>query len=209
MSDRSILIPGWDTRSLKTIREIRTRNENGDPIIEGYFVSFNGTYTIADGITESIDRHAFDNAIEGKDIRILTDHDTKLVLGRTTAGTAQIRVDDIGVWGHADINPNDADAMNAHARVERGDVSQGSFGFNILAEDTEVRDDGTVHFTIREVELFELSIVTFPAYEDTSIAARAKQAAGVIQRERQTWREKMKRRLSDGIKSTDEAQGAE
>lgn len=196
----------WDTRTLKKIQEIRTRDDNDNPIIEGYFVVFDGVYHITDGVTESIDRHAFDNAIDGKDIRILTDHDSKLVLGRTTAGTAQIRVDNTGVWGHVDINPNDTDAMNAHARVERGDISQGSFGFNILSEDTDIRDDGSVHFTIREVELFELSVVTFPAYEDTAIAARSAQVEEIRKRETEAWRTKMKERLhKHGTESTDEA----
>lgn len=205
MSKKQVISPGWDTRSLEKIQNIRTRDENGDPIIEGYFVVFDGVYRITDDVTESIDRHAFDNAIEGNDIRMLIDHETRLVIGRTAAGTAQIRVDDIGVWGRAAINPNDSDAMNAHARVERGDVSQGSFGFDILAEDTDIRDDGSVHFTIREVRLYELSVVTFPAYEDTAVSARAQQAEEAVKRQNDAWKQKMKERLSNGTQSTNEA----
>ena len=184
----------WDTRAEKQLQEIRTRNEGGDPIIEGYFVVFDGTYHIADGVTESVDRNAFNETIGG-DIRILVDHDTRLVLGRTGAGTAQVRVDERGVWGHVDINPNDSDAVNAHARVERGDVTQGSFGFGILDEETEYREDGSVHFTIKKVELYELSVVTFPAYEETSVSARKKQADEIKARTIDAWKAKAMTRL--------------
>ena len=179
----------WDTRAEKQLQGIRTRGENNEPIIEGYFVVFDGIYTIADGITESVDRDAFNDTIHG-DIRILVDHDTRLVLGRTGAGTAQVRVDERGVWGHAEINPNDSDAMNAHARVERGDVTQGSFGFDILEEETEYREDGSMHFTIKKVELYELSVVTFPAYEDTSVSARKKQADDIKAKAIDAWKAK-------------------
>lgn len=184
----------WDVRTEKKLQEIRTRNDNGEPIIEGYFVVFDGVYNIADGVTESVDRNAFDETIDG-DIRILVDHDTRLVLGRTSAGTASVRVDEKGVWGHVEINPNDSDAVNAHARVERGDVTQGSFGFDILAEETEYREDGSVHFTIKKVELYELSVVTFPAYEDTSISARKKQADEIKARTVDAWKQKTLARL--------------
>lgn len=184
----------YNTRAEKQLQEIRTRNEGGDPIIEGYFVVFDGTYNIADGVTESVDRDAFNETIGG-DIRILVDHDTRLVLGRTGAGTAQVRVDERGVWGHVDINPNDSDAVNAHARVERGDVTQGSFGFDILDEETEYREDGSVHFTIKKVELYELSVVTFPAYEETSISARKKQADEIKARTIDAWKAKAMTRL--------------
>lgn len=184
----------YNTRAEKQLQEIRTRNEGGDPIIEGYFVVFDGTYNIADGVTESVDRDAFNETIGG-DIRILVDHDTRLVLGRTGAGTAQVRVDERGVWGHVDINPNDSDAVNAHARVERGDVTQGSFGFDILEEETEYREDGSVHFTIKKVELYELSVVTFPAYEETSISARKKQADEIKARTIDAWKAKAMTRL--------------
>lgn len=184
----------YNTRAEKQLQEIRTRNEGGDPIIEGYFVVFDGTYNIADGVTESVDRDAFNETIGG-DIRILVDHDTRLVLGRTGAETAQVRVDERGVWGHVDINPNDSDAVNAHARVERGDVTQGSFGFDILEEETEYREDGSVHFTIKKVELYELSVVTFPAYEETSISARKKQADEIKARTIDAWKAKAMTRL--------------
>ena len=118
--------------------------------IEGYFSTFDGVYELWPGATESVDPHAFDDALTD-DIRCLVDHDTRLVLGRTTAGTLRLRVDEKGLWFSVDINPDETDAMNLYARVQRGDVSGCSFGFDILDEETERRSDGSTHWTIKKV----------------------------------------------------------
>ena len=136
----------------RTERQTRTREaafetrENGDEKrIEGYFSVFGSDYEIFPGATESIDPHAFDDALTQDNVRVLVDHDTRLVLGRTSAGTAELRVDDHGLWGSVIINPDDTDAMNAYARNKRGDVTHASFGFDILDEETEYKADGSVH----------------------------------------------------------------
>ena len=126
-------------------------------------------------MSESVAPEAFNNTISD-DIRCLTDHDTRLVLGRTSAHTFEVRVDAHGLWGRALINPNDLDAVNTKARVDRGDINQASFGFDIVKEDTDIREDGSVHFTIREVKLYECSVVAFPAYAETNISSRARDA---------------------------------
>ena len=93
------------------------------------------------------------------------------------------------------LNQSDTDAMNLYARVERGDVDQCSFGFDILDEKTEYREDGNIHWTILKVKLYEVSCVTFPAYEDTSIAARKKEYDQIKVRQTQAWKARMKERL--------------
>ena len=175
-------------RSIST--KFETRDDSGNLSIEGYFAVFDGVYEIAPGLSESIAPGAFDNTLSG-DIRALINHDTTLVLGRTKAGTLQLRVDNHGLWGHIDINPNDTDAMNLYNRVQRGDVDQCSFGFDILSEETDIRDNGDIHFTIKEVELFEVSACTFPAYEDTNIKARMRERDEIMKRKSQAWKEKM------------------
>lgn len=166
------------TRSLKTELKTRieTRQDNGeqDAYIEGYFAVFNRETELWPGAYEEIAPGAFDNTLSN-DIRALINHETRLVLGRNKSGTLELRADTYGLWGRVKINPNDTDAMNLYERVKRGDVDQCSFGFNIIREDTEWRDDGSVKWTIREVDLHEVSVVTFPAYEDTGVAARQKQ----------------------------------
>ena len=184
-----------ETRKMHTAStEFKTRDDNGALAIEGYFAVFDSIYEIAQGMSESIAQGAFDNTLSG-DIRALINHDTTLVLGRTKAGTLQLRTDSHGLWGHIDINPNDTDAMNLYNRVQRGDVDQCSFGFDILNEETDFREDGTVHWTIKEVKLYEVSPCTFPAYEETSIAARAKERNDLLKRRSDAWKEEQMKKL--------------
>lgn len=176
--------------------QFRAAIDGADKYIEGYFSVFDGLYELWPGAAESIGRTAFDGALSD-DIRALIDHETRLVLGRNTAGTLELKVDSIGLWGRIKINPNDQDAMNLYARVERGDVSQCSFGFDILDEETLYRDDGTVHWIIKRVKLYEVSVVTFPAYDDTSVAARKRDYEQIRARQTMVWREGMKVRLKN------------
>ena len=172
----------------------QTREAEDGYHIEGYFAVFNSIYEIFPGATESIAPGAFSQTL-GNDIRALIDHETRLVLGRNKAGTLTLREDSRGLWGDIRINPNDQDAMNLYERVKRGDVDQCSFGFDIESEDTEYHDDGTVHWTIRKVRLYEVSVCTFPAYESTYVSARKRDYATIQARETQTWKEKQIRRL--------------
>ncbi|MBR2555169.1 MAG: HK97 family phage prohead protease [Aeriscardovia sp.] len=174
--------------------QFSTRDDNGNLAIEGYFAVYDSVYQIAPDLSESIAQGAFDNTISD-DIRALINHDTTLVLGRTKAGTLQLRTDSHGLWGHIDINPNDSDAMNLYNRVQRGDVDQCSFGFDIINEETDFREDGSVHWTIKEVKLYEVSPCTFPAYEETNIAARTQQRDELLKRRNESWKEKMLKKL--------------
>ena len=182
--------------------EFMTREEEGNKSIEGYFAVFNSVYDIAPGMSESIAPGAFSKSLAG-DIRALVNHDTSLVLGRTKAGTLVLREDSRGLWGHIDINPNDVAAMDLYARVQRGDVDQCSFGFEIRSQDTDIKEDGSIHWTLTEIELYEVSCCTFPAYEETSISARTAERDNIRKRETEAWREKAKARLKDGTESTD------
>lgn len=184
-----------DIRQVRsTHTEFNTRDDSGNLSIEGYFAVFDSNYEIAPGMSESIAPGAFDNTLSG-DIRALINHDTTLVLGRTKANTLQLKTDAHGLWGHIDINPNDTDAMNLYNRVQRGDVDQCSFGFNILNEETDFRENGDIHWTIKEVELFEVSPCTFPAYEETNIAARERERETLMKRKSEAWKADMLKKL--------------
>ena len=179
-------------RSVPT--EFKTREDGDNLSIEGYFAVFDSNYEIAPGMSESIAQGAFSRTISG-DIRALINHDTTLVLGRTKANTLQLKEDAHGLWGHIDINPNDGDAMNLYERVKRGDVDGCSFGFNPTDEETEIRENGDVHWTIKAVDLFEVSACTFPAYEATNISARSAEAEDLRRRKHEAWKERMKELL--------------
>lgn len=187
-----------EMRKQRQVRSIATNfraaEDGQEKYIEGYFAVFGGLYEIWPGATESIDPGAFDGAL-GDDIRALIDHETRLVLGRNKAGTLELKVDTHGLWGRIKINQDDTDAMNLYHRVQRGDVDQCSFGFDILEEETDYRDDGTIHWTIKKVKLYEVSCVTFPAYTDTSIAARKRDYEAIKKRALEAWKTKAKERL--------------
>lgn len=175
--------------------EFQTREDGGELTIEGYFAVFNSNYEIWEGASESIAPGAFDSSMSG-DIRALTNHDTTLVLGRTKANTLELKTDSHGLWGRVRINPNDSEAMNTYERVKRGDVDQCSIGFLIRSQETDFREDGSIHWTITDVELFEVSVCTFPAYEETSVSARRKDAAEIRSRQLEAWKLQMKDRLT-------------
>lgn len=172
----------------------QARDTGGDMYIEGYFSVFDSPYQVFEGCEEVIARGAFEGTL-GEDVRALTNHDTRLVLGRTKAGTLTLREDDKGLWGSVKINGADQDAVNLYRRVQRGDVDQCSFGFFIESETRAVLEDGTVRYTINKVRLLEVSVVTFPAYEETSVSARARAEEQIRARERAEMKEALKKRL--------------
>jgi HK97 family phage prohead protease len=177
--------------------DFQTRaEENGDLYISGYFSVFNSNYEIFPGATESIANTAFDEAL-ADDIRCLIDHKSMYVLGRTKAGTLSLRVDSRGLWGDVKINQNDQDAMNLYERVKRGDVDQCSFGFDILEEEFEDRGD-SVHWTIKKVRLYEVSVVTFPAYQDTSVTTRGKQLDEIKKKSADAFKQRTISKLKGG-----------
>ena len=184
-------------RQLRSVvTEFSTREDGNTPHISGYFAVFNSIYEIAPGMSESIAPGAFSRTLSN-DVRALINHDTTLVLGRTKAHTLELREDERGLWGDVTINPNDGDAMNLYERVKRGDVDQCSFGFEIINEETDFREDGSVHWTIKEVNLFEVSACTFPAYEATNISAREAQRADLQARSLAAWKERKKEELKN------------
>lgn len=189
------------------IHDLQTRNDSDtDLYLEGRFVVYNSDYQVWDGATESIAPGAFRNSIHD-DVRALYNHNDDIVLGRTSAGTFSLEDREDGLWGRIKINRNDTDAMNAYERVQRGDISGCSFGFNIKSEETENRADGTVHWTITEVDpLFECSVCTFPAYQATHVSARGRDFDAMKKRKLELRKQGILKRIrgeNDGNQSTD------
>ena len=193
------------TRSLNSeMCKLKTRADGeSDMYIEGYFVVYNRETELWPGYFEQVAPEALNNTL-GNDIRALINHDSTLVLGRNKAGTLELKSDGHGLWGSVKINPNDSDAMNLYERVRRQDVSQCSFGFNIVNEEDEFRDDGTIHTILKEIDLWETSIVTFPAYEETGVQARKKDFEQQRERQLDVRKKKLLERVKNyGNKTTD------
>lgn len=160
--------------------KLNTRSENNDNdlYIEGYFAVFNSETKIWRNSFEKIAKGCFTETIKNGDIRCLFNHDDKLVLGRNTSGTLELREDSKGLWGKVKINRDDTQAMDIYQRVKRGDISGCSFGFYPTDVKTEIveRDDGSIeyHNTVIQSNIDEVSICTYPAYKDTEIQARSR-----------------------------------
>lgn len=189
----------YQVRNFRSL-DLNANDEAAEKIISGYFIVFNSETELYEGCFEEIAPESFDN-VDLSDVRALIDHDTSKVLGRTKSGTLTLSVDAKGVYGEIKVNENDTEAMNLYSRVQRGDVDQCSFGFNILDEAMETRDDGSYKFMIKAIELFEVSVVTFPAYADTAVEARSKQIENMEKREFLAKKSKLEEKLN-GLKTT-------
>lgn len=193
-----------ERRVIQTKEAFKTREEDGKRYVEGYFSVFNQPYEVFPGWIEEIAPGAFARTLrEGKDVKVLWNHNSDIVLGSTQNRTATLREDDIGLFGSGEINEEDQDAKNGYARVSRGDVRGCSFGFDIRGIEESWDDDGTYRTRITDVELYEVSPCTFPAYSQTSISARngevfedaKKRFDEAQEQKRKEWRENMKKRM--------------
>ena len=135
---------------------------------------FNSPTELWEGLNEVIKPGAFSRALSNSDVRCLFDHDWGKVLGRTRSGTLKLEEDDKGLRFEVEL-PNTTVANDLIQSMSRGDINQCSFGF-IPTEETWDYNTDPVLRTVNEVELFEVSIVSLPAYEDTEATlARSKQ----------------------------------
>ena len=182
-------------------REIRTMchevraapDAGGEPAFEGYAAVFDTWSEDLGGFREKIARGAFSKALErGDDVRALFNHDPNYVLGRTKAGTLELTEDENGLRFRVQLPSDIGWARDLYRSVQRGDISQCSFAFMVEDEDWARGQSGDER-TIRSARLFDVSIVTYPAYEATSVQARCrkeKSAGNAIRRMRLALKEK-------------------
>ena len=151
---------------------IELRSDDGEHRISGYAATFNTLSENLGGFREQIRAGAFDDVLID-DVRALFNHDPSMILGRTKAGTLHLDSDNTGL--RYTIDPPDTQyARDLHKSIERADVTQSSFAFQIEDDDWNEDDDGRIIRTIKKVKrLFDISPVTYPAYPDTSVAARS------------------------------------
>jgi len=154
------------------ISELRTiTNDKGLKTITGYAAVFNSLSEDLGGFREKIDREAFAKTIQNADVRALFNHDKNYVLGRTKSGTLKLSSDEHGLKIE-NIPPDTQWARDLLVSIDRGDVNQMSFGFRTISDKWEKRDKEDIR-TLLEVELFDISPVTFPAYPDTEVGLRS------------------------------------
>lgn len=152
------------------LENVETRAEDDKRTLVGYAAVFNSPADIGGWWIETIAPGAFANSIGG-DVRALVDHDAGRVIGRTKSGTLRLSEDSKGLRIEVDI-PNTTDGNDLWTLVERGDISGMSFGF-VVTKQTWDETVEPAKRTIEEVELFEVSAVAWPAFDDTSIGKRS------------------------------------
>jgi hypothetical protein len=151
---------------------------DGTPTIEGYGAVFNDETVIYDFFRERILPGAFKDSIAQDDIRVAFNHSPNFILGRTSAKTATVDEDATGLKYTA--TPPDTQAgRDTVTSIKRGDITGSSFAFKIENDQDEEWDysetkKGMLPLrTIKRARLFELGPVAFPAYENTTVSARA------------------------------------
>ena len=147
--------------------ELRVEGDES-PKIRGYAAVFGELSENLGGFREKISAGAFAKSLDA-DVRALWNHDPGVVLGRTKSGTLRLEEDERGLF--VEIDPP-TEARSYIESIQRGDVDQMSFGFRVVKDAWEQTDDYSIR-TLIEVDLFDVSPVTFPAYPQTSVAIRS------------------------------------
>lgn len=171
-------IPGRVTVRSKTV-DAEGRAAEPTEVIDGYGALFGSETVIGSWFREVLDPHCFDAAIGRDDVRGLFNHDPNLILGRNKAGTMELVVDASGLR-YVITPPDTSYAKDLRESIRRGDVSGSSFAFRATKEMWTEPPAGSQELplrTILECELFDVSPVTYPAYEETSVSVQARSKA--------------------------------
>ncbi len=153
------------------ISEIRTAEDDEGKHIEGYAAVFNKFSVPIYGFREKIAPGAFKKTIKKEDIRALFNHDDNFVLGRNTADTLELKEDKKGLFTRT-TPPDTQWAKDLLVSIDRGDITGMSFQFRTITDEYNMQDGNLIR-TLKEVKLYDISPVTFPAYPDTSVSVRA------------------------------------
>lgn len=164
---------GIERRAYQPV-EVRVSDDGDVPKIVGHaavFDELSEPLGFMYPFREKIERGAFRESIGTDDVRALWNHNPDWVLGRNKAGTLRMREDDRGLA--VEINPPDTQwARDLLTSIRRGDVNQMSFGFQVIEEEWSTENGESIR-TLKKVRLFDVSVVTYPAYPQTDVAVRS------------------------------------
>ena len=160
-------------RRIMSVEDVDMRIEGDDkPKIVGYAAKFNKWSEDLGGFREKIHPKAFDEVLDKADVRALKNHDPNLILGRTTSGTLSLKTNKLGLRFEIEP-PNTSTGKDTVEEIRRKDITGCSFAFTTARDDWNYLEDGKVERTIMKVaDLYDVGPVTYPAYPDTTVAAR-------------------------------------
>lgn len=160
-----------ERRTYANTIEVRAQDDGSFRAV-GYAAVFDKLSEPLGGFVEKIGTGAFTKTAKEADVRALFNHDPSLLLGRSTAGTLKLDVDERGLKYEIDLPPTQL-GRDVAKLIERGDISGSSFGFKAIDDDWDEDDEGRLVRTLNEVRLYDVGPVTFPAYTDTEVDLRS------------------------------------
>jgi HK97 family phage prohead protease len=163
--------------------EFEVRSEGGKFNFYGYALKWDARSQNLGGFRERVAQGATAEAIDLDDIRALYNHDPNLILGRNRSGTLRLSEDSTGL--HYDVDmPDTTYARDLATSMERGDVSQSSFGFRVKSDGDSWTedDDGFPLRTLTRISLFDVSPVTYPAYTDSTSGVGSRALASLAEK---------------------------
>ena len=162
------------------VAETRADGDKSVKKLRGHAAVFGPLSSNLGGFREKIAPGAFDKVLDN-DVRAVFNHDINMILGRSSAGTLRVSVDDVGLAYEIDL-PDTSYARDLHESVKRGDIKENSFKFTVMEDEWEENEEGTVRTITQVGRLLDVGPVAFPAYPDATIAQRSMDA----------WKEKSK-----------------
>ena len=176
-----------ERRFIKSEFEIRKASETDPVKISGIAAVVNSPTILYESnsngqlfrMIEIVKPGAFDDCLDN-DVRALVNHNPEKILGRTKAGTLRLSVDGKGNLGYEIDPPETSYSKDLQESINRGDISQSSFAFDVApdGQTREVKETDSEYIVTRTItkfaNLYDVSPVTFPAYEDTETSIRSK-----------------------------------
>ena len=164
--------PNKEVRTFN-VQDLELRMEGDKPTVVGYGAVFNSMSNDLGGFREFIAPNAFEGRLED-DVRFLINHDANLILARTTNGTLRLSVDEKGLRYEADM-PNTSTARDLMELLKNGTINQSSFAFTVEEDSWEVKDGMNIRTIDKVSQLYDVSSVTYPAYNaaSSSVALRS------------------------------------
>jgi len=175
-----------EQRAVQSRFSIETREDGALPTIVGYAAVYEAETVIFNMFREKLRRGAFRRAVEARqDVRALFNHNPDFLLGRVGAGTLRLYDDDHGL--RVEIDPPDTPTGREVVElIRRGDIYGMSFGFIPTRVSWEQADESGLGLrVVEDVDLVDVSPVTYPAYEQTEVGIRSSAEAVIQERTRQ------------------------
>ena len=179
MEEKFIDMKNKEIRTID-VQDLELRMDGDNPVVVGYGAVFNSMSNDLGGFREYIGSEAFEGRLED-DVRFLINHDG-MPLARTTNGTLRLSVDERGLKYEAKLNPNVSTSRDLMELLKDGTINQSSFAFIVEDDSWEMKDGMNVRTINKVSRLYDVSAVTYPAYNEAS--------SSVALRSMKEWQEK-------------------